>query len=711
MLVLAAVIGLGLAAGAGALAGTDGAAAWSALCTAAPPPVYPAVRVAVVTAVIAAASPHLGHPLRVLGRVLIAGAAGCAVGMGLAYPVGTVAGVLLGVAGAAVMHLIVGSPGGRPSPGRVAGALCDLGLDDAEVHSLPSPVAGASLFSAQVPGQPPLLVTVLGRDDRDAQTLSSAWTAATRRGERLSLPGSRLARVEHAAMVSLLAERAGVRVLPVVVAGRSAEGDAVLVSVAPSGSTLAGLAPEQVGDNLLDQAWVELAALHQAGIAHRRIDATRIVLDAHGRLSLADLGQARVAAGRAEMMADRVQLLAATALASSGERAVAAAQRVIGADGLIELLPYLQPAVLDRGTRARISDGPWDLASLRNQVVAAVGVEPPPLEQLRRVTGKSLIQAAVLVLVTYGLISVFSGVDFAEVWADLRSANLALLGAALVVSLTAAIFFAYSTIGATTVSLRYVPVLMLQYALQFIAVALPATAARIAMDIRFFQSFGVSAGASVSIGMIDSFSGFVVQVVLLIVILLSGLPGFTQPLSAPQDSSSASAASSSPSLLVLTVAIGLFSLVVVLVVPHLRRAFVARMRIAWVAVIEQARNAKGALDVLRHPKNVMQMLGGNLGGQVVQAIVLGVCLSAFDESASLSQLILINTAVSLFAGLMPVPGGIGVAEAGYTAGLMAVGVPSSVALSTAIAFRLVTFYLPPRWGSFAMKWLRQRSYL
>jgi len=63
------------------------------------------------------------------------------------------------------------------------------------------------------------------------------------------------------------------------------------------------------------------------------------------------------------------------------------------------------------------------------------------------------------------------------------------------------------------------------------------------------------------------------------------------------------------------------------------------------------------------------------------------------------------------AGLMPVPGGMGVAEAGYTVGLQAIGIPSAVAMSTAIAFRLVTFYLPPIWGAFAMRWLRRNAYV
>jgi uncharacterized protein (TIRG00374 family) len=60
---------------------------------------------------------------------------------------------------------------------------------------------------------------------------------------------------------------------------------------------------------------------------------------------------------------------------------------------------------------------------------------------------------------------------------------------------------------------------------------------------------------------------------------------------------------------------------------------------------------------------------------------------------------------------MPVPGGMGVAEAGYTAGFVALGVPHTVAVSAAIAFRLVTYYLPPIWGGFAMRWLRAHSYV
>ena len=105
------------------------------------------------------------------------------------------------------------------------------------------------------------------------------------------------------------------------------------------------------------------------------------------------------------------------------------------------------------------------------------------------------------------------------------------------------------------------------------------------------------------------------------------------------------------------------------------------------------------------------ILGGNLVSQVLFSIMLGLCLRAFGHHLSLAELILTYNVVSLFAGFMPVPGGMGVAEAGYTAALVAFGVPHAAALSTAMAFRLVTFYLPPIWGAFAMKWLRGRDYV
>ena len=72
---------------------------------------------------------------------------------------------------------------------------------------------------------------------------------------------------------------------------------------------------------------------------------------------------------------------------------------------------------------------------------------------------------------------------------------------------------------------------MLQYSIQFISLVLPSSAARLALEVRFFQKFGIPAGSALSFGLIDSVTGFVVQASLILLIVVSGLPGFTSSLS------------------------------------------------------------------------------------------------------------------------------------------------------------------------------------
>ncbi|RPJ12240.1 MAG: hypothetical protein EHM22_06875, partial [Actinobacteria bacterium] len=93
-----------------------------------PPAVYPAVRVAIATALIATTGPHLGRPLRRLGRWVIWFGAIAAVSLGVALPLGVVGGLAIGFGSAALAHLAFGSPGGRPSLPQVVAALEELGV-------------------------------------------------------------------------------------------------------------------------------------------------------------------------------------------------------------------------------------------------------------------------------------------------------------------------------------------------------------------------------------------------------------------------------------------------------------------------------------------------------------------------------------------------------------------------------------------------------
>jgi len=105
------------------------------------------------------------------------------------------------------------------------------------------------------------------------------------------------------------------------------------------------------------------------------------------------------------------------------------------------------------------------------------------------------------------------------------------------------------------------------------------------------------------------------------------------------------------------------------------------------------------------------MFGGNLASQVLYALVLEAALHAYGSSLPLLQLILINSLASVIGGMAPVPGGMGVIEAGLIGGMTAAGVPQEVAVATTFTARLFTAYLPPIWGWFALQWLRRNEYV
>ena len=373
-------------------------------------------------------------------------------------------------------------------------------------------------------------VRVYGRDAWDSQVVGSLWTALTRRGERAQVGGSRRSRVEHEALMTLLAAQAGVGTLDVVAVGVAEQGDALLVSQRTP--RLARRARELEPD-LVDDELLGLDVARRDHAERRRDRARTDRPPPASSCGPTAPSRSRTSTPRSrpphagDLRTDQAQLLVATALAVGPDRAIAAAVAALGAEGLVAVLPYLQPAALGRGTRADVRAGTWSLDELRAAAVAATGVEEPPLERLRRVTPRSIGALLLVAFVVYVVITLLAGADLASVAAALKSAAVPWLVAALVLSPFIQTSTAVSTIGAASARLRYFPVLMLQYAVQFFALVLPATAARLALLVRFFQRFGIPAAAALSFSLLDSVSGFVVQVALILVILVSGLPGFT----------------------------------------------------------------------------------------------------------------------------------------------------------------------------------------
>jgi uncharacterized membrane protein YbhN (UPF0104 family) len=492
----------------------------------------------------------------------------------------------------------------------------------------------------------------------------------------------------------------------VVAAGTAVDGDALLVLDA-NARPLASLAAEDIEDRAIEEFWQAFERLEGLGIAMGRVDGYGLFVRADGAAAVGEFADASVAADRGALLADKAQLLVATALAVGRHRAVQIAARTIGNEALEEALPYVQHAVLDPTVWRAVKEREWDLEELRDLAEQETGAAPPKLEQLRRVTWASILKLALIGLVAYAIFTGFSNIGLEAIIDEFQSASKGWLIAALVMTPFVQLPQAVSTLGATLRPLRYWPVLMLQYGIQFIALAVPSSAARVALEIRFFERVAVPAAGAVTIGMIDSLSTFFIQILLLIVIALSGLVS----LDTSGDGSSNTGSSSHSSIDWETVAIVIGLLAIAFLVALLVPRFRNMMKLFIAGLRQKTAEGRDALKVLRNPMKLLFLFGGNLIVQFLMAIILGLCLGAFGHSATLAELIFVNTFVTLFAGFMPVPGGVGVAEAGYTAGLIAIGVPEAAATSTALLFRIITFYLPPLWGSFAMRWMRANRYL
>jgi uncharacterized membrane protein YbhN (UPF0104 family) len=679
-------------AGVGCLLASGWSAVVDGLTSPGPPPVFPAVRIALVTAVLVTTSPHLGMPARRAGRLLLGVGALAAIALGAVQPMGVIAGLALGTLAATIVHLILGSPGGRPTPEQVAEALAGIGFDTEHVEHARLQPRGVGMMRAVTGDGASLLVKVYGRDAWDGQLLSETWSFLWYRDETPSLTLSRLQQVEHEAFVTLLAERAGVPVLSVLAAAPVAN-DALLV-VDFEGTPMSS--SDGTSDEMLMGLWRGVDRLHRAGIAHGALDADRLMVQGDGplrRIAITDFGRATAVASDGDVSADRAQLLITTAIDVGIDRAVAVASSELGGDALTGLLAYLQPAALTSTSREHLKSSKVDLDTLRASAAKAAGVEEPQLVPLRRVTWGSLIQVALIVVGATVVISGLANVGLDTIARELSGADWTWVLLALAVSPAVQVGESVSTLGASIHPLRFAPVLLLQFAIRFIALAVPSSAARIALSVRFFQRSGVPTAEAVAIGAIDSVAGFVIQAVTLAIIALANL--VTLDLST-QDLR----VDFTGKLIVLAVIAFVIVVVFAVLVPRIRRL-----------IAPHVNGVRTAARVLREPSRLLQLFGGNIVAQLVLAGLLGLCLRAFGQEATMAELLVANTLTSLLSGILPVPGGIGVSEATTSALLVAMGIPSSPALAATIMFRIVTFYLPPVWGAVCMRSLKRSGNL
>lgn len=658
----------------------------------------PLVALATGSAATAALAPHLARPFRDLGWWLIAAAGLSVVMLSATTPVGAMISLLLGAASAAAVHIALGATAGRPTTAEVATNLAELGVTARNLAAAPRQIGGVITLEAVDERGDALRVKVYGRDARDAQLFARVWRGLWYRGSAPSSAG-RLQQVEHEAFVTLLAAARGLRVPQVVVAGLDVRLDSVIV-VRDVSDPLADRSTDELRD-AVPGIWDVVRGLHSMGLTHGELSPDAFGFT-DGQVSLREMSPVALAATEDRQQKDLAQALVTTALLVGIERAVVAAADALGVDGVAAMLPYLQKAALGTTLRHRAKAEAFDIDALRSAVAGVVGVDVPDVVELRRVRPKSIVTVVLIAVIGLALISKLGNIDLSEVVDEIRGASLGWVVAALIVAQLVFVAQAAATRGACPLPVPLGPLTLLQSGVGFVALAVPSTAGRLALDIRFFQRQGLPATSAVSIAAIDSFSGFLVQISVLLLTLGVGV-GDVDLHVKRSGSSGGGGSDLLPALAVLAL-VALVLAVAAMALPRIRARVAERVRPVVGQISETVR-------ALRSPTKLLGLFGGNLANQVLYGVALGLCLWAFGGSLNLATLLTIYVAAALFGGLMPVPGGVGVMEAALTAGLVAAGIEATVATATAVLFRLVTFYLPPLWGWLSLRWLRHHDYL
>jgi uncharacterized membrane protein YbhN (UPF0104 family) len=301
---------------------------------------------------------------------------------------------------------------------------------------------------------------------------------------------------------------------------------------------------------------------------------------------------------------------------------------------------------------------------------------------------------ALLVIVAYSLIGAIQSVGLSSIVDAITAASAGVLLLAFVLGQVPRVASAFAVSRAAPLPIPLARLTLLEFAITFVNLAVPSTAARVAVNIRFFQRNGLDRTTAMGVAGLDSVAGFVAQITLMLTIVGLGLGSLNLDISA-------SAPNLDGKLILLVVVAIIIGIAVVASVPKFRDPVMSVIRTTWAKI--------GPL--LDSPQRLISVILANLLVQLLFSLAMYTVLLAFGQDVGFAEVVLVNVAVALFAGLMPVPGGVGVTEAALAAGFAAIGVDGATAMAAAMTYRLITFYLPPCLGYFAMRSLRTQRML
>jgi uncharacterized membrane protein YbhN (UPF0104 family) len=355
----------------------------------------------------------------------------------------------------------------------------------------------------------------------------------------------------------------------------------------------------------------------------------------------------------------------------------------------VNVLSLLQPVALVRSTRHELRRRRDVLPTVRKVLLAAVPDEEVTPVQLQRIRPRALVTLVASVVAVYllagelaqnSLSSLLSGAKWPWVFAALGLSVATYVGASLSVS------------GFVSEKLGFFRTTLVQVASSFVTLVTPAAVGGVALNVRYLQRRKIPAPAAVASIGVSQVVALVLHLLMLAVFGAITGAGNTNPIHPP--------------VWVYFVGGGLIAVAgAVLAVPAGRHLVRARLSPTFGHVLPRL------IELAQRPGKLAEGIGGALLLSIAYIFCLATCVAAFGGAVPIAKIGFVYLTGSALGSIIPTPGGLGAVEVALTTGLTTAGVPSGVAVSAVLLFRLLTFWLPVPLGWVSLNYLERHNVL
>nr|WP_275587037.1 lysylphosphatidylglycerol synthase transmembrane domain-containing protein [Arcanobacterium pluranimalium] len=315
--------------------------------------------------------------------------------------------------------------------------------------------------------------------------------------------------------------------------------------------------------------------------------------------------------------------------------------------------------------------------SLQIEVPETSSAEPVTL---RRFSIKTIVTVTIGVVAIYLLLG---SMNFQDVSEAIQEASVFWMVSSFIAGLVTYIGAGITLKAYTPERLPLRDSVLVQVAASVVTLVAPAGIGPAALNLRFLQKRGVATTAALATVSLVQLAQLVTTLLLLFVLTL--VSGQITSFSAP----------SAPTLTVIGIVLSVIG--VLFLIPKLRTWIWAKVKPSLIQVWPRM------LWLGTHPQRILLGLAGSVIMSAAFVLCFGFALKSFGYELPIVTLAVTYLVANSVGSAVPSPGGIGPVEAALTGGLAIAGVPYSVAFSTAVLYRLFTF-----WGRVPIGWLALR---